>query len=745
METQDHDQDATIANSTDQDRQIYENGSHYLRNASTDLDVSNVKEWYEEFTAADGETLSPDSSIVQCVSSDHLNTDLIEDRVTRLASSIEVRQRFCSACHDLFNNWPDLDQGLEPEITSLRSEGSDESDRSADWQRAVTRSCCTVELEAATRQGCRFCAFLMQTLRDADQLDTFRKVEARLGYLGKDVKACLSIQNWANALMTSSQILWLNLPGKISGHCNNGWASNLKVYAKIFPSSADCFDQQREALDIAKDWLQTCLRDHTLCNKSSATLSHCWGSGKTFRLTPDNYDSCLSTIQFEELPKTFKDAIETTRRIGLQYLWIDSLCIIQGDEDDWRRKAATMSSVYGGSSINIAATSAPDDKHGCFLKQPYFSGGLRAKVTIKGKQRVQEFRSSDVYRDSVEDTYLATRAWALQERLLSPRTLSLGIRGAHWACSTMTASEYLPEKIIGLRQYVPHRVHGFKDVWYEIVPQYSAGALTFPKDKLPALAGIARRVYDEAEDDYLAGMWRDHFEAQLCWTVVEPSAHRPPWRAPTWSWASIDGKVLLVALTLSRTKHLLPDIYTHLRDYDVKALGLDPFGEVAIGALRLSCSVMVACRITDKAPSSGTQAGKTEVVVDSDDGQDEFPVQMDCSDEFPRSQDEIVYLLPMIGGENGTHEKPQGGEWIKSMSIFGILLRPTGINKGEFHRIGSFEFRYGLLWKSEGTEDFYNSFLKILGKEGTKTAEAVCTEVITDSEYPEERFLITLL
>lgn len=107
-----------------------------------------------------------------------------------------------------------------------------------------------------------------------------------------------------------------------------------------------------------------------------STLSYQWGGKSFLKLTHQNYNSFLNHLPIEALPITFRDAIIISRKLGIEYLWIDALCIIQGSRDDWKREAALMSSVYGGSFVNIAASSAQDVYGGCFLKPDNIVDGL---------------------------------------------------------------------------------------------------------------------------------------------------------------------------------------------------------------------------------------------------------------------------------------------------------------------------------------------------------------------------------
>jgi hypothetical protein len=105
-------------------------------------------------------------------------------------------------------------------------------------------------------------------------------------------------------------------------------------------------------------------RDEVPLQAVYMTLSHCWGGLQITRLTADSYKDFRSGINLDTLPKTFQDAVCLTRNLGVRYLWIDSLCIVQDSEEDWRLQAAEMGSIYRHSWCNIAATGAKDGRDG---------------------------------------------------------------------------------------------------------------------------------------------------------------------------------------------------------------------------------------------------------------------------------------------------------------------------------------------------------------------------------------------
>lgn len=101
-----------------------------------------------------------------------------------------------------------------------------------------------------------------------------------------------------------------------------------------------------------------------------ATLSYCWGTVRPLTTTSDNVDLFATRIPAEDLPRTFLEAVSITRDLGIPYLWIDSLCIVQDDPGDWRMEAGRMKDIYSGSSITISASDAQNSTPGLFRRQP---------------------------------------------------------------------------------------------------------------------------------------------------------------------------------------------------------------------------------------------------------------------------------------------------------------------------------------------------------------------------------------
>jgi hypothetical protein len=144
------------------------------------------------------------------------------------------------------------------------------------------------------------------------------------------------------------------------------------------------------------------------------TLSHCWGVANTSqpKLTSKNIESLKQDIDLNSLSKTFKDAIEITRRLKVDFLWIDSLCIIQGDEQDWQREASRMGQVYGNSMLNISAHS-DEPAQGCFrVRDP--SRVQLIPLDSRGPQdphKLRAMHSNDFWYKNVDCSPVNERGW----------------------------------------------------------------------------------------------------------------------------------------------------------------------------------------------------------------------------------------------------------------------------------------------------------------------------------------------
>jgi hypothetical protein len=368
--------------------------------------------------------------------------------------------------------------------------------------------------------------------------------------------------------------------------------------------------------DQTRQWLQYCYSHHEHCATSKthfiptrvidvggldgvprlvelnghsshyAALSYCWGGDQSVMAECGNINEFFTQLPVSKLQPTLKDAIWTTRELGLQFLWIDSLCIIQDSKDDKIKELSRMHEVYANAYVTIVAANAKDCNEGFLqprIQQPddpatvnfeAFSLPYRLQDGSFDEVTLQPYQS---FRPSLEP--INVRAWTLQENLLSPRLLIYGSQLVRQCYSSLSpefgiqrfsatprsgAKNVLQHSGLGLaprkppflayRKSPPSDPDSVKHLqqlqwyWSEVVNDYSERQLTDVNDKLIAISGIARQLSTTAfkEHSYKAGLWlpnspnKTSFLYDLCWTTNSPSAsQQASYLAPSWSWASI--------------------------------------------------------------------------------------------------------------------------------------------------------------------------------------------------------------
>ncbi|EUC36784.1 hypothetical protein COCCADRAFT_33950 [Bipolaris zeicola 26-R-13] len=365
-------------------------------------------------------------------------------------------------------------------------------------------------------------------------------------------------------------------------------------------------DRLWDELTLMRTWLSNCVTKHPKCKQIASkgspkrlldvrafsnsndtrlvdwqsvpttaryvTLSHCWGpvNHRPICTSKATLSDRMLRIQFKDLSVTFQDAVK-----------IYSLCIIQDDKDDWSQEAAAMASIYGASYVTLAALSSGDSTQGCRTRTrgPEMPKLSRYQDFNFGSQRIRILEDSPVSWDEEHEgcgsNPLRTRAWTLQERDLSLRCINFRQGQLLWQCRTMKGSSELPWHEM-TRQHddfvrLPLMLHQEEDFtsdgpafqrhhWFKLVEDYSLRNLTKETDKLPALAGLASRFSEERNPGkYLTGIWSNHLPSALLWRTVPAYSRdrnqrvsqftaflprRPQmYRAPSWSWASIDGEI----------------------------------------------------------------------------------------------------------------------------------------------------------------------------------------------------------
>ncbi|PVI05745.1 HET-domain-containing protein, partial [Periconia macrospinosa] len=303
------------------------------------------------------------------------------------------------------------------------------------------------------------------------------------------------------------------------------------------------------------------LRDGNQCSGHYVTLSYCWGKKIHNRTTKSTLHASMAGLDISTLCKTIQDAVIVTRNLQLKYLWIDALCIIQDDPEDWEREAMSMSEVYAQSAITIAATSSADSHGGLFFPR---SAGPTAQLLWSISERCPpervSFRSHTPVRyvSLVEKGPLNQRGWVLQERTLSKRIVHYTTDRLYWDCQQSTSEEGFTEVVNYPDRLPAHRfklasihgktktseeMHWLDNSWRSLVERYTQTQLTYKSDRLPALAGLAKTWAKVSGDRYIAGCWMKNLPLSLLWTTDLRTESTELLQRPSWSWVSFDGPV----------------------------------------------------------------------------------------------------------------------------------------------------------------------------------------------------------
>ena len=184
-------------------------------------------------------------------------------------------------------------------------------------------------------------------------------------------------------------------------------------------------------------------------------------------------------------------------QLGIRYLWVDSLCIIQDSAKDWEAESSQMTDIYGGATITIFADGAADDNAGMICP----SENAHESRLISG--------DASSFERLVDQTLLSTRAWIFQERFMSRRILHITSEQMVWECRSCHIAESAPSSpengapwlrglVMTLRGDILSQSE-LMDHWPKLVEEYTRRKLTLGKDKLPALSGLAKYIATRTE------------------------------------------------------------------------------------------------------------------------------------------------------------------------------------------------------------------------------------------------------
>ncbi|KAG4443091.1 hypothetical protein IFR05_001417 [Cadophora sp. M221] len=362
-------------------------------------------------------------------------------------------------------------------------------------------------------------------------------------------------------------------------------------------------------LTMVQGWLHECLSNHKTCRdctrsdlgfmptrlieiaganhrlyetagrpvESYAALSYCWGTAGQLMTTRGTYQSHMAGIDPQILPATVRDAVEVTRKLGIKYIWIDSICIIQDDASDKAIEIMQMELVYSQATVTIMASRAKSVHEGFLQERLPTTSGFRDNQFQLPYRCLNGDLDTVTLVPSLDDDFtepLNTRGWAMQERFLSARIIEYGTFQTRWTCqdkravmpsdgfragllNTEQQTEGLSRETLGALRgepFIPSVASGvfdLYDVWFNVVAVYCERALTSESDRLPAISGLASRFAGLLNDEYCAGLWRSRLAEDLLWSCTSYPGVRPvQYQAPSWSWAASNHHIVFRRVTI---------------------------------------------------------------------------------------------------------------------------------------------------------------------------------------------------
>ncbi|KAI0842464.1 HET-domain-containing protein [Hypoxylon sp. FL0890] len=485
-------------------------------------------------------------------------------------------------------------------------------------------------IKESQSSGCEFCRFLAEVIEAFIPNPTINGDSISL-YLRED-RTCI--------------YFFPSNPDTIHGRTNfQGLADIYRPIDSVPPQSTSAYAHipalpdikppySEESFNYLKTCLKICTETHKLCKQDLSSppkrllhigvlgddsarlyetpdgfqepyiaLSYCWGRGNVLKTESSNIQSLMQGFSLKQLPAAVQDVAHITQKLGLKYLWVDALCIIQDSKMDWEEQAAKMCSIYEKAYLTIIASSS-DAANVSFLNHCARPMTFRYRVPDKPDiilvaraecKNGHHFDSSGAIGNPVVPDPTISRGWTLQESILPTRAISYSTDELQWHCRSIRSCEC---RGTANDQQVANLLAGQSQLetlrqWDKLVRIYTQRQLSYPEDKFPAISGISQLVHKQTGWRYLAGLWEDHLIYQLLWErdsfhpfFEETDTSIPStYRAPSFSWASVECPVITFTAGPNAPEEgeiLYED--ARLVHSEILLSGPDPFGRVEPGS-----------------------------------------------------------------------------------------------------------------------------------------------------------------
>jgi hypothetical protein len=455
-------------------------------------------------------------------------------------------------------------------------------------------------------------------------------------------------------------------------------------------------------------------------------LSYCWGildgTSKLLTTTHDTIRSRIENIEVGAMPLAFQDAIAVARKLTIQYIWIDSLCILQDDARDWQTESSKMAEIFSNAYLTLiaAAGSGCNDSFLISRGLPGPSCAIPLKMNhelnVEGEFSLR-FRQHHGRGDKMGDirgSRWITRGWTFQEERLARRALIFGSSKFFLDCRSLERSQdsdryqsrpaWVASATGNLGEdRVPEpestATAQVWDDWQTLCSHYSYRELTFPKDKLPAFSGMASRFAKKVHSQYLAGLWRQNLMHDLFWTPVTIMTKPSNYRSPSWSWASLDGRINWPSWNIFRNC-IECNTYCTVLDAQTLPVGLDHYGAVQDAFLKIR-GVVKDLKLK---PTGANRNGVPNVWTLNHEGEAIGESILDMNDDIARLDcGEKKYQALLVAECNlGSASQTRAR---------GLLLEKNGRkreNHDEFERVGTFVLYLSVTLRENSSEAIWN-------------------------------------
>ncbi|KAM5349262.1 hypothetical protein ACJ41O_005769 [Fusarium nematophilum] len=455
------------------------------------------------------------------------------------------------------------------------------------------------ELEEAAAAGCTLFHWLKEFIQDSRPLSL----------AGEERFFGLSLVH----LKPPSNDIWsIGFAALDNDHFNYELRGSLGVFVCDGNPEAEFVSGRPLNCDVASEenfrdsrrWLEECHKNHPACRGSHrgympsrvleisedgriklietkrqregkyAALSYCWGGDQSFKLTKGNLPKLREAIASKDLPQTITDAILVTKRLGLSYLWVDSLCIIQDSVEDQKKEIPLMAEIFELAYVTISAASARSSSDGFLQRRKPDTAVIPYILPTAELGSLRLYKEMDA-----ADEPIHSRAWTLQEHVHACRILEYGTQKLRRVCRGVPLSADLQE----LRDLAPPNMMDparigiwqkkeaiLRHRWQPLVKNYTERQLTKASDRPLGIYAIAREYSRMLDSEYKGGLWGRFLKQDLLWqrdTSSPRQSRRLDLRCPTWSWLSVDSATIVWRVAGRSADETLEIKQCHVKDW----------------------------------------------------------------------------------------------------------------------------------------------------------------------------------